>query len=171
MHEARCRTTRRNPRNLHTVRRVAPISDGHLVYLHQIEVSSAGSCVTVDSSNLQCKRRRRASAFLQPKMGHQPHVQSTYEFHFGEFRQDATEFRMTPAFSLYLDLLRLFAAGLVFVSHLDVEPVSGKMLWMIANHGTEGVVLFFVLSGFVIGHVAARREQTARDYAVARAAR
>src|SRR3954462_14908393 len=78
---------------------------------------------------------------------------------------------MTPAFSLYLDLLRLFAAGLVFVSHLDVEPVSGKMLWMIANHGTEGVVLFFVLSGFVIGHVAARREQTARDYAVARAAR
>ena len=32
MHEARYRTIRHNPRSLHTVRRVAPISGEHLVY-------------------------------------------------------------------------------------------------------------------------------------------
>jgi hypothetical protein len=31
MHEARHRLTRRNPRYLHTVRRVAPYSGGHVV--------------------------------------------------------------------------------------------------------------------------------------------
>src|SRR6185437_8371072 len=35
MHEAPCRTIRHNPRYLHTVRRVAPISGEHLVYLEE----------------------------------------------------------------------------------------------------------------------------------------
>jgi hypothetical protein len=43
MHEARHRPTRRNPRYLHTVRRVAPYSGGHVVY--QIAIPVLGSLI------------------------------------------------------------------------------------------------------------------------------
>lgn len=78
---------------------------------------------------------------------------------------------MSPALSVYLDLLRLIAAMMVLALHLNEPDITGNMVWRIAHHGTEGVVFFFVLSGFVISQVAASREQTVRSYVVARAAR
>src|SRR3974390_2853931 len=50
MHEARCRTIQPNPRNLHTVRWVAPISGKHVFYLDKItgrseRIRTSGPCV------------------------------------------------------------------------------------------------------------------------------
>ena len=71
--------------------------------------------------------------------------------------------------SIYLDLVRTLAAFMVFISH--VSNATKGPLWHVSGHAKEAVVIFFVLSGFVIGHVAATREGTASSYAVARLAR
>jgi peptidoglycan/LPS O-acetylase OafA/YrhL len=75
---------------------------------------------------------------------------------------------MSRAFSLYLDALRFLAALLVLVYHANwiYRPDT---LW--ANLGHEAVVIFFVLSGFVIAYVADTREQSFREFMVARGAR
>jgi peptidoglycan/LPS O-acetylase OafA/YrhL len=78
---------------------------------------------------------------------------------------------MNAELSVYLDLMRLLAAGMVLVFHMNAAPVSGHILWRIAGHGTEGVIFFFVLSGFVISYITFHREHSARTYLVARAAR
>ena len=78
---------------------------------------------------------------------------------------------MTPALSVYLDLVRLIAAGLVMVYHMNFKPVTAGQLWRIASHGNESVIIFFVLSGFVISFVASRKERSASSYVVARVAR
>lgn len=78
---------------------------------------------------------------------------------------------MNPTFSLYIDVMRIVAAGLVLATHLNAEAVTGRLMWRLSGFSTEGVVIFFVLSGLVISHVVARRETSARAYAVARVAR
>ena len=45
------------------------------------------------------------------------------------------------------------------------------MFWRVDGHSQEFVVLFFILSGYVIAFVSSRNEDTARSYFVARAAR
>jgi len=72
--------------------------------------------------------------------------------------------------SVYLDLIRFLAAVFVFLNHAGWQQISGGLLWQI-SYGREAVDVFFVLSGFVIGHVVEVRERSAFDYAVARAAR
>lgn len=75
-------------------------------------------------------------------------------------------------FSLYLDLCRFLAAVLVVVSHLGpygVIAASSANWWL--NFGRESVVLFFVLSGFVIAYTTERRNAGLRDYCIARATR
>ena len=72
--------------------------------------------------------------------------------------------------SIYLDLVRFIAAVFVFLTHASRQQSSGGLLWQI-NYGREAVDVFFVLSGFVIGHVVETRERSALGYAVARAAR
>ena len=77
---------------------------------------------------------------------------------------------MTPGFSIYLDVVRLVAAMLVLTSHLakfGFLPQDTPL----TNLGHEAVIVFFVLSGSVIGHTALRPGVTLRDFAIARAAR
>jgi peptidoglycan/LPS O-acetylase OafA/YrhL len=78
---------------------------------------------------------------------------------------------MTFALSIYLDLIRLFAASMVVFQHANGHLITGAMLWRLTDHGTESVVLFFVLSGFVIGYVVAEKERDWRSYLLARASR
>jgi peptidoglycan/LPS O-acetylase OafA/YrhL len=80
------------------------------------------------------------------------------------------EERMNRETSVYLDLVRFVAAVFVFLTHAGWQQVSGGLLWQI-SYGREAVDVFFVLSGFVIGHVVETRERSALGYAVARAAR
>lgn len=80
---------------------------------------------------------------------------------------------MSRSLSVYLDLLRFLAALAVFVLHASFERFSGGLpfLWRFAIFGNDAVMLFFVLSGFVIAHVATREAASPHSYAAARLAR
>ena len=78
---------------------------------------------------------------------------------------------MTRETSGYLDLVRFMAALTVCLGHLSGERLTGGFLWQLGPFMSAAVDIFFVLSGFVIGHVTQRREHSLQDYAVARAAR
>ena len=78
---------------------------------------------------------------------------------------------MTQALSLYLDALRFGAAFTVFVSHWAAARYSGGLFWRVTGYGRTSVVVFFVLSGFVIAWVTETRERTFEDYAFSRIAR
>lgn len=72
--------------------------------------------------------------------------------------------------SVFLDLLRLFAALLVLIAH------AGRIYQMhlpdlVAHSAKEGVVIFFALSGFVIAFVTTEKERDWRSFARARAVR
>jgi peptidoglycan/LPS O-acetylase OafA/YrhL len=76
--------------------------------------------------------------------------------------------RLPPTLSIYLDVVRFGAAVVVVLSH--VWPVlfpSRNFPWP----GHEAVVVFFVLSGFVIAHASNRPGLTLGEYANHRAAR
>ena len=73
--------------------------------------------------------------------------------------------------SVYLDLLRFLAALAVFLQHFAWQHFSGGMLWQIEPYGAQAVVVFFVLSGYLIGYVTHRPGATARGYILDRAAR
>jgi len=77
---------------------------------------------------------------------------------------------MTNALSLYLDALRFGAALTVFVSHYSTGRISGGLFWQF-DHGRTAVLVFFVLSGFVIAWVSERRERTLEEYCLSRVAR
>lgn len=76
---------------------------------------------------------------------------------------------MNKQLSIYLDLIRLIAALLVFVSH--VPRFTGGWLWQLAGMGHEAVVVFFVLSGFVISYVVYERKEGALKYSISRLGR
>lgn len=80
---------------------------------------------------------------------------------------------MTRGFSLYLDALRFLAAMVVFASHMGYERFTqGGMDWIRElNLGSDAVVVFFVLSGFVIAHTTFARDRGPGAYAQARIAR
>ena len=73
--------------------------------------------------------------------------------------------------SLYLDLVRFVAAFMVFVSHTVRREWTGGFLWQLGPLGKVAVVIFFVLSGFVIGYAAHERENNGQIYAASRLAR
>jgi peptidoglycan/LPS O-acetylase OafA/YrhL len=77
---------------------------------------------------------------------------------------------MAPGFSLYLDLVRLAAALLVLQAHTNLRVLT-ESIPRLSAYGHSAVVVFFALSGYVIAYVVDTREQTARTYAIARAAR
>jgi peptidoglycan/LPS O-acetylase OafA/YrhL len=77
---------------------------------------------------------------------------------------------MTNALSLYLDALRFGAAFAVFVSHYSTRRISGGLFWRL-DGGRTAVLVFFVLSGFVIAWVSDTRERTLEEYGLSRAAR
>lgn len=76
---------------------------------------------------------------------------------------------MNKQFSIYLDLFRFIAAVLVFMSH--VPRFSDFNLWQLGWLGHEAVILFFVLSGFVISFVVFDKKEDARSYFINRASR
>ncbi|MEK8029026.1 acyltransferase family protein [Pseudaquabacterium rugosum] len=78
---------------------------------------------------------------------------------------------MAPGLSVYLDAVRLLAACVVVVHHAFGAGITGGFLWQVGQYGPTAVMVFFVLSGYVIQHVIATREHRLSDYAVARLAR
>jgi peptidoglycan/LPS O-acetylase OafA/YrhL len=78
---------------------------------------------------------------------------------------------MNRGLSLYLDVVRVTAALVVVVTHLAYAELSGGMLapWRLV--GNDAVMVFFVLSGFVIAYVSDEKEHTLRDYSISRLAR
>ncbi len=78
---------------------------------------------------------------------------------------------MTPAVSLYLDLVRLGAAVAVLLSHFAYVRFTAGEYLIFRRFGSDAVILFFVLSGYVIAYVTAERERGLADYALARLAR
>jgi peptidoglycan/LPS O-acetylase OafA/YrhL len=79
--------------------------------------------------------------------------------------------RLSEPVSLYLDVIRLGAATLVFLSHIGLQAVSGGFLWQLHAYGTVAVVIFFVLSGYVVAFASDRPGVTGQDYFVARLSR
>lgn len=78
---------------------------------------------------------------------------------------------MHRGLSLYLDLIRFCAALAVFLSHVAGQRITHGFLWQFGPYGGEAVMVFFVLSGYVIAFVADKRETSGAQYAVSRAAR
>jgi peptidoglycan/LPS O-acetylase OafA/YrhL len=78
---------------------------------------------------------------------------------------------LQPSLSTYLDFVRYLAALLVFVGHAAGRQWTGGLFWQIGGYGQTAVMIFFVLSGFVIAHVVASREQEVADFAATRLAR
>ena len=78
---------------------------------------------------------------------------------------------MTNALSLYLDGLRFVAAFTVFLAHYSVQRISGGFFWPSFAYGRTAVLVFFVLSGFVIAWVTETRERSLEEYVLSRAAR
>jgi len=76
---------------------------------------------------------------------------------------------LNKQFSIYLDLIRFSAALMVFISH--VPSFSGGWLWQISGFGHEAVVIFFVLSGFVISFVVYDKNESALKYISSRLSR
>lgn len=83
----------------------------------------------------------------------------------------ATNLKMTRGLSLYLDLIRLLAALVVVVTHLAYAELSGGMLLYLRLLGNDAVMVFFVLSGFVIAQVVHGQDHDLRSYAASRMAR
>ncbi len=80
---------------------------------------------------------------------------------------------MTRGFSVYLDAIRFLASVLVLFSHIAYPRYSnGDLIWMRdLNLGSDAVILFFVLSGFVIAYTTDAKQRTGASYAKARMAR
>ncbi|MES2316875.1 MAG: acyltransferase [Pseudomonadota bacterium] len=74
---------------------------------------------------------------------------------------------MDNHFSRYLDLARFTAAILVVLTHYVQNGLSGPMPLL----GREAVMVFFVLSGYVIAYTTSEKALTLRQYALARTAR
>lgn len=77
---------------------------------------------------------------------------------------------LKPALSAYLDCLRFFAAFSVLLGHMDQDGLS--MHWMpLAKFSHDAVVIFFVLSGFIIYYSTTTRAHNWREYVVMRLSR
>jgi peptidoglycan/LPS O-acetylase OafA/YrhL len=70
---------------------------------------------------------------------------------------------MKKEFSIYLDLVRFLAALLVVIYHSNMRSISVEKL-PFSNHGHAAVIVFFVLSGYVISYISATKERTPIEY-------
>ncbi len=77
---------------------------------------------------------------------------------------------MNRWFSLYLDVVRLMAAGFVVYAHTNVRFLLPTKL-PLAEFAHSAVTVFFVLSGFVVAFVADQRERSPVKYAASRTSR
>nr|WP_267874023.1 acyltransferase [Massilia soli] len=73
---------------------------------------------------------------------------------------------------MYLDAARFGAAAMVVVAHLlMLRLIDGPVAAFVPDLGREAVIVFFVLSGFVIKYSVEQKHASPRDYVVARCAR
>lgn len=78
--------------------------------------------------------------------------------------------KIQPSLSAYLDLLRFIAALSVLVAHIDQDGIDFS--WLPLTYlSHEAVIVFFVLSGFIIHHSTTTRQTSASAYAAARLSR
>jgi len=73
--------------------------------------------------------------------------------------------------SLYLDLIRFVASMVVFLGHVAGERFTGGLFWQLGAYMDDAVIVFFVLSGFVISYVVGKSESGMEEFAIARSAR
>ncbi len=80
---------------------------------------------------------------------------------------------MTEGFSQYLNLLRVIAALIVLASHMAYARFTrGDYLFIREwNLGSDAVILFFVLSGYVVAYTAREKDGALGRFAFARASR
>jgi len=78
---------------------------------------------------------------------------------------------MKRGVSLYLDLVRFAAAMTVFLTHASGRSFTGGLFWQIGSYSQAAVMVFFVISGYVIAYVLNEKEGTPREYVNARLAR
>ncbi len=79
--------------------------------------------------------------------------------------------QVKPSFSLYLDLSRIVAAFAVFIGHASGKLFTGGLLWQVGLWTHDAVIIFFVLSGFVIAYVTSERENEPVSFCAARISR
>jgi peptidoglycan/LPS O-acetylase OafA/YrhL len=77
---------------------------------------------------------------------------------------------MNRNLSIYLDLVRALAALVVVFDHTEMA-IRGSYLWHFPLLGHEAVIVFFVLSGFVIAYSADIKDRDLGSYAVSRFSR
>lgn len=77
---------------------------------------------------------------------------------------------MNKPFSIYLDLVRFVAACVVYLYHSNQRLLIQDIL-PASNYGHSSVIVFFVLSGFVIAYITDTREKTLPTYAASRISR
>ena len=74
--------------------------------------------------------------------------------------------------SIYLDLVRFSAASLVVVTHfIQFGMLPKAWLPYVPDLGREAVIVFFVLSGYVIAFAADTKYRDAKTYLISRASR
>lgn len=78
---------------------------------------------------------------------------------------------LAKGLSIYLDIVRFSAAAVVFLYHLGYGKLAGGYFAIFHQFGTPAVIIFFVLSGFVIRFVTINREDSASAFAAARMSR
>jgi len=78
---------------------------------------------------------------------------------------------LTKETSLYLDVIRFFAALVVFLGHASGKSFTGGLFWQFGLYLDAAVIVFFVLSGYVIGYVTKEKEHTLKAYSISRISR
>lgn len=78
---------------------------------------------------------------------------------------------MNRATSVYLDLVRFLAAVVVLLTHLAYQRFTGGLIIEWRTYGNDAVMVFFVLSGYVIAHTVATRDREFGPYLLNRCAR
>ncbi len=78
---------------------------------------------------------------------------------------------MNRRLSSYLDLLRICAATAVLLSHFGRSEFDGGPFWRLQPLGHYPVLVFFVLSGFVIAYTAEQKEHSLKEFVISRLAR
>ncbi|MCX4030037.1 acyltransferase [Endozoicomonas sp. SM1973] len=79
---------------------------------------------------------------------------------------------MKREYSIYLDLCRFLAALAVVLSHIkQYQFLSPEISQYLPSAGRDAVIIFFVLSGFVIAYTTDRKQPTISEYLTDRATR
>lgn len=78
---------------------------------------------------------------------------------------------MNRTVSTYLDLVRFLAATMVFITHASYDRFTSGWLNGLSGFGNDAVMVFFVLSGYVIAYVTDKKENNYKVYFLARFAR